>query len=47
VSVWRAALDQYKQRPDNFDVDAEWMARLAKLSEGSQTTIGAYERPWH
>jgi len=47
VSVWRAALDQYKERPDNFDVNGEWMARLARLSEGSQTTIGAYERPWH
>lgn len=47
VSVWRAALDAYKQDSENFSVNEEWMSRLAKLSEGSQTTIGAYERPWH
>ena len=47
VSVWRNAIDQYRLAPDSYQVNPEWMTRLAKLSEGSQTTIGAYERPWH
>ena len=46
VAVWRAALDAYKQAPEQYQVEPDWMARLAKLSEGSQTTLGAYERPW-
>jgi putative protease len=32
--------------PDNYKVDASWMSVLEKVSEGSQTTLGAYHRPW-
>jgi len=27
-------------------VEGEWMNTLANLSEGSQTTLGAYHRKW-
>ena len=44
ASIWRQAIDQAKQgvhkQPE------EWNASLASLSEGHQTTLGAYHRPW-
>jgi len=41
----RAALDALSEdRP--FTVTPAWQADLAKLSEGSQATLGAYSRPW-
>ena len=46
VSIWRRALDQYQKNPEGFVVQERWMAGLARLSEGSQTTLGAYSRPW-
>ncbi len=46
VSIWRAALDQYRKNPAGFTVNERWMNGLARLSEGSQTTLGAYSRPW-
>ncbi|MBA1145457.1 U32 family peptidase [Ectothiorhodospiraceae bacterium WFHF3C12] len=42
--VWRAALDQL-ERGDAGD-EADWRKTLARLSEGSQTTLGAYHRSW-
>ena len=44
--VWRAALDTYQRSPDAFTVDSRWQDVLAQLSEGSQTTLGAYHRSW-
>ena len=44
--VLRAAIDAAKKDPDGFSVDAEWMASLQQVSEGTQTTLGAYARPW-
>ncbi len=44
--TWRMALDCYQQNPDNYQVEAAWMNTLANLSEGSQTTLGAYHRKW-
>lgn len=44
--VWRAAIDSYKANPDAYGVKAEWDAQLARVSEGSQTTLGAYHRQW-
>ncbi|EKE18399.1 MAG: hypothetical protein ACD_10C00004G0001, partial [uncultured bacterium] len=32
--------------PENFDIKPTWQADLAKVSEGSQATLGAYNRPW-
>ncbi|MCP4335079.1 MAG: U32 family peptidase [Gammaproteobacteria bacterium] len=44
--VLRSAIDAAKHDPDNFSVDAEWNASLQKVAEGTQTTLGAYARPW-
>ncbi|MCP4391774.1 MAG: U32 family peptidase, partial [Gammaproteobacteria bacterium] len=44
--VLRAAIDAAKKDPDGFLVEAEWMTSLNKVSEGAQTTLGAYARPW-
>ena len=44
--VWRQAIDACKRDPDAYTPRAEWMQELAKVSEGSQTTLGAYHRPW-
>ena len=44
--IWRQAIDRYKANPDNFVTDPKWMKALGKLSEGSQTTLGAYHRKW-
>ncbi len=44
--VWRAALDSYKKAPEQYKVEPTWRQTLAGLSEGSQTTLGAYHRAW-
>ena len=44
--VWRAALDSYRRNPEKFSVEPQWRQTLAGLSEGSQTTLGAYHRAW-
>jgi putative protease len=44
--VWREAIDLCIKDPQMFCQKAEWQNRLASLSEGSQTTLGAYHRPW-
>jgi putative protease len=44
--VWRAAIDTLKKDPDRFTVQHEWQQVLSSLSEGSQTTLGAYHRKW-
>ena len=46
TKVWRAALDACRQNPDNYRPQDNWMVELAKVSEGNQTTLGAYHRPW-
>lgn len=44
--VWRAAIDQCLLYPRTFIPRTEWLAELQHLSEGVQTTFGAYHRPW-
>ena len=44
--IWREALDSYKKNPDSFKPDSRSIQELSQLSEGSQTTLGAYSRPW-
>ncbi len=44
--VWRQALDAFERAPDDFRPRPEWTAELGKVSEGAQTTLGAYHRPW-
>lgn len=46
TQVWRAAIDHVMQDPDHFMVQQNWQQVLASLSEGSQTTLGAYHRSW-
>ncbi|WP_117235308.1 ubiquinone anaerobic biosynthesis protein UbiU [Vibrio maerlii] len=44
--TWRAAIDRYQANPENYHVDDAWNAALANVSEGTQTTLGAYHRKW-
>ena len=44
--AWREALDSHKRNPSGFRVEDSWRQTLAGLSEGSQTTLGAYHRAW-
>jgi collagenase-like PrtC family protease len=46
TEVWRAAIDSCKDNSENYQTKEDWMAVLEKVSEGSQTTLGAYHRPW-
>ncbi len=46
VRTWRQALDTYQQSPENFAPRSEWIHALSNVSEGSQTTLGAYHRAW-
>ena len=44
--IWRQAIDRCKADPQNFTAQPQWMAALSALSEGTQTTLGAYHRQW-
>lgn len=44
--VWRQAIDAVKRDPQQFLIKDEWNRVLSRLSEGSQTTLGAYARQW-
>ena len=44
--VWRQAIDHYYADPDHYQPQQRWSEALNKVSEGSQTTLGAYSRPW-
>jgi putative protease len=46
TQVWRQAIDRAQRDPAAYQTTAEWNGALAKVSEGSQTTLGAYSRPW-
>ncbi len=46
TQVWRQAIDSYYADPENYKPKMQWTAALDKVSEGSQTTLGAYSRPW-
>jgi putative protease len=46
TKTWRAAIDCYLANPAAYQVKASWDAALANVSEGSQTTLGAYHRQW-
>ncbi|HFD79208.1 MAG TPA: U32 family peptidase [Gammaproteobacteria bacterium] len=44
--VWRAALDACERDPEGYRPQAPWLEALQQVSEGAQTTLGAYHRPW-
>jgi collagenase-like PrtC family protease len=46
TKVWREAIDLCMQNPEGFNAKESWLSVLEKVSEGSQTTLGAYHRPW-
>jgi len=46
TQVWRAALDACQRDPGNYQPRPPWMETLHNVSEGRQTTLGAYHRPW-
>ncbi len=46
VRTWRAALDAYQRNPERFIPEGSWSQTLSELSEGQQTTLGAYARVW-
>lgn len=46
VRVWREAIDLCLADPDTYAPTAEAEDQLRGLSEGSQTTSGAYQRAW-
>ncbi|MEW6998517.1 peptidase U32 family protein [Colwelliaceae bacterium BS250] len=46
TKTWRQAIDKYKQDPENYQAEKHWLDDLGAISEGSQTTLGAYHRSW-
>ena len=42
----RAALDELGKGAEQFKVKPAWQAELGKVAEGTQVTLGAYNRPW-
>jgi len=46
TSVLRAAIDSCLRDPDNFVPNQAWLSQLTSVSEGTQTTLGAYQREW-
>lgn len=46
TSVWRAAIDHCQKDIDRYLTQADWVSQLERVSEGTQTTLGAYSRPW-
>ena len=46
TSVLRAAIDSCVRDPENFKPGQAWLSQLTSLSEGAQTTLGAYQREW-
>ncbi|PKH25856.1 protease [Enterobacterales bacterium CwR94] len=44
--IWRQAIDRCRAAPSDFTPRPEWMQGLGELSEGTQTTLGAYHRKW-
>lgn len=44
--IWRQAIDRCKANPGEFVAQESWMNALSALSEGTQTTLGAYHREW-
>lgn len=46
TKVWREAIDRYQSQPEQFTAEPHWMDSLGAISEGKQTTLGAYHRKW-
>lgn len=46
TKTWRQAIDKYMQNPQDYQAEQTWLDDLGEISEGSQTTLGAYHRSW-
>lgn len=46
AQTWRAAIDAYLANPAGFVIKSQWDEALSAISEGKQTTLGAYQRQW-
>lgn len=46
VGVWRAAIDALEADTEQYAVKSQWKDDLSSVAEGTQTTLGAYDRPW-
>lgn len=46
AKTWREAIDCYQHAPEKFQIKDEWDQALNAISEGKQTTLGAYNRKW-
>jgi putative protease len=46
TAVMRAAIDRCLAGPEAYQPEPGWISRLEQVSEGAQTTLGAYHRPW-
>ncbi len=46
TKLLRAAIDSCIRDPENFLPEHAWLSQLTSLSEGAQTTLGAYQREW-
>lgn len=44
--IWREAIDRLEADPEAFATESEWQSELTRLSEGSQVTLGPYQRAW-
>ncbi len=44
--VWRQAIDACRADPEHFRPRTDWVEALQRVSEGTQTTLGALDRPW-
>ncbi|RFF27468.1 MULTISPECIES: peptidase U32 family protein [unclassified Wenzhouxiangella] len=44
--IWREAIDRLEADPEAFATEPEWQSELTRLSEGSQVTLGPYQRAW-
>ncbi|GHF92031.1 ubiquinone anaerobic biosynthesis protein UbiU [Thalassotalea marina] len=46
TQTWRQAIDACLKKKQEFTVNPQWQHTLASLSEGNQTTLGAYHKQW-
>lgn len=46
ANTWRQAIDSYQQDKSGYQVTDKWQCDLSAVSEGSQTTLGAYHKKW-
>jgi putative protease len=46
TAVMRQAIDHCLRDPQAYQPKNQWMQELDGVSEGAQSTLGAYHRPW-